>query len=405
MAENKRKIKATAKAKKPATKIRASKKQTSSKKPKVPLKKIAKKISAKKKIVRKILVPKKRIKRVPEKTKANLSLERFLGNPIIEPNANLHFESKATFNPSAIIDGDTVRLVYRAIGEGDFSVLGYATSKDGLNFKKESSEAIYAHSSDRNFSETTSKIDYISGGGWSGGCEDPRLTLLDGTVYMTYTAFDGWNSVRIALTSISLDDLRNMRWKWKKPVLISAPDELNKNWVIFPKKINGKFAILHSISPHILIEYVKDLSIFDGKNFIHSIHRDSPAWQLRDKNIRGVGPAPIWTKYGWIILYHGTEEHDSNKYKLFAMILDLKDPTKILYRASKPILEPETPYENMGYKWGIVYSCGAVVKNGKLFVYYGGADTVVAVATVDLESFIKTRISSGVPRLTPFQSK
>ena len=71
------------------------------------------------------------------------------------------------------------------------------------------------------------------------------------------------------------------------------------------------------------------------------------------------------------------------------MILDLKDPTKILYRAKQPVLEPSLPYENNGFKSGIVYSCGAVVIDDTLFVYYGGADTVVCVATANLEEFIE----------------
>ena len=69
-----------------------------------------------------------------------------------------------------------------------------------------------------------------------------------------YTAFDGWGSVRIALTSIGLTDFLKKDWQWKKPTLISPPGEIHKNWVLFPEKINGKFAILHSISPDILID-------------------------------------------------------------------------------------------------------------------------------------------------------
>jgi predicted GH43/DUF377 family glycosyl hydrolase len=327
-------------------------------------------------------------------------LRRHPGNPIIEPDENKYWESKATFNPSAIIDGDTVHLVYRAIGDTDVSTLGYATSKDGYNFEKQSEHAIYAHSgNDLNKSEPLT-ISYLSGGGWSGGCEDPRLVKIGDTVYMTYTAFDGWNSVRIALTSIKLTDLKNKKWNWKIPVLISPQDEVNKNWVIFPEKINGKYAVLHSISPHILIDYVADLNSFDGKDFINSIHRDNPSWGLRDKGIRGVGPAPIRTKSGWLVLYHGTEPHEGNKYKLWAMLLDLKDPTKIVYKTKKPILEPEEEYETAGYM-GIIYSCGAIVKDGTLFVYYGGGDKVGAVATANLEKFLKEIISSGTPKLSP----
>jgi predicted GH43/DUF377 family glycosyl hydrolase len=105
------------------------------------------------------------------------------------------------------------------------------------------------------------------------------------------------------------------------------------------------------------------------------------------------------TKYGWLVLYHKMEKHDSNRYKLWAMILDIKDPTKVLYRSSQPILEPDEWYENEGYKSGVVYSCGAVIKDGQLFVYYGGADTVSCVATAKLDAFLKELVHSNTPLL------
>ena len=93
-------------------------------------------------------------------------------------------------------------------------------------------------------------------------------------------------------------------------------------------------------------------------------------------------------------LYHKMEKHDTHRYKLWAMLLDLKDPTKILYNSVKPILEPDLWYENEGYKSGVVYSCGAVVKDGELFVYYGAADRVSCVATTDLDKFLQELMTS-----------
>ena len=258
-------------------------------------------------------------------------LSRYHGNPIIEPNEEVHWESKATFNPTAIVHDDTVHLVYRAIGDADISRLGYATSSDGFTFQKTPPHLIYAHSSSKPHLRTEPKIDYSSGGSWSGGCEDPRLVLIDDVVYLTYTAFDGWSSIRIAFTSIPLKDFIDKNWNWKDPVFISAEGEIHKNWVLFPEKIKGKYAILHCISPHIMIEYVNDLSQFDGSTFfIDSIHRDNPSWELRDKEMRGAGPAPIRTKYGWLLFYHGTERTDPDKYKLSAMLLDIKQKSPFL---------------------------------------------------------------------------
>ena len=99
------------------------------------------------------------------------------------------------------------------------------------------------------------------------------------TGFTVYTAFDGWGSVRIGLTSIGLEDFLNKKWNWQTPVLISPPGEIHKNWVIFPEKINGKYAILHSLSPDILMDYFDNLDSFDGKTFIHSVHQNHPKWQ------------------------------------------------------------------------------------------------------------------------------
>jgi predicted GH43/DUF377 family glycosyl hydrolase len=87
------------------------------------------------------------------------------------------------------------------------------------------------------------------------------------------------------------------------------------------------------------------------------------------------------------------------------MILDLKDPTKVLYRSKKAVLEPDAFYENEGHKSGVVYCCGAVIKDGMLFLYYGGADMVSCVATADLELFLKELVSTGITKLDKGKKK
>lgn len=365
----------------------------------------APKRKTKKKVLKKKLIRVKSVKRAKtDKTKSKRLVPRILNkareNPIIMPVTADSWQSKATFNPTALYHDGKVHIIYRAIGHSDESVLGYAKSSDGLSVDARSSHPVFTHTRSRERSESLPKISYTSGGGWGGGSEDPRLTLIDGKVYLIYTAFDGWGSIRIALSSISLDDFISNRWDWKKPVLISPPGEINKNWVLFSDKVNNKFAVLHSLSPEILVDYFDDLDELDGSRFIKSIHQGSPSWYRRDKGIRGVGPAPIKTKYGWLVLYHAMESDNPSHYKLWAMILDLNNPKKILYRGVEPVLEPDQPYENDGFKSGVVYSCGAVVKDGELFVYYGGADTVSCVATANFEKFLEEVISSRPSRLT-----
>jgi predicted GH43/DUF377 family glycosyl hydrolase len=357
---------------------------------KISLKKKSIKLSKKTKI-KKILtkkVSRKKIIRKKGKIK-KVELKRALHNPIITPRL-YPWESKATFNPSAFEADGKVHLIYRAIGDNDISVLGYASSKDGYNIDERLPYYVYRRFNHFNKTDKTIlPIDYISGGGWNGGCEDPRLTKIGGTVYMLYTAFDGWGSLRIALTSIKLDDVEKKRWHWKKPVLISPPNEIHKNWVLFPEKINGKFAILHSFYPNILVDYFDSLDELDGKKFIKS-DNTRPVDENRewDSWFRGVGPAPMKTDLGWLILYHAMNHRNPDRYRIGAAILDLKDPTKVLYRSQSPILEPEQYYENNGYKWGVVYSCGAVIKDGELIVYYGGADKVIGVASIKLSDLL-----------------
>jgi predicted GH43/DUF377 family glycosyl hydrolase len=113
--------------------------------------------------------------------------------------------------------------------------------------------------------------------------------------------------------------------------------------------------------------------------------------------VRGVGPPPIKTEEGWLVLYHAMDKNDPDKYKIGAMILDKNEPETILYRSNVPLLEPDQWYENNGHKSGVVYSCGAVAMGEKLFVYYGGSDNFVCAATVDMRLLIRRLKKTGTP--------
>jgi predicted GH43/DUF377 family glycosyl hydrolase len=330
-------------------------------------------------------------------------LRKHHGNPIIEPRPHLAWESKATFNPGAVEVDGSVHLLYRAIGDNDMSVVGHAVSYDGLHIAERLDKPAYIPEVAHNL-PVGPRPDgvYLSGGGWYGGSEDPRATKIGDRIYLTYTAFDGWGSVRVALSSISTEDFLKQQWHWKKPVFLSPASEVHKNWVLFPEKINGKFVVLHSMSPKILVNYVDNLDGFKEEEHAISSHYDRHSgtgeW---DSWVRGIGPPPIKTKYGWLLLYHAMDTSDPNRYKLGAMIVDLNDPTRILYRSRIPVLEPEEWYENTGWKAGVVYACGAIVKDGILFVYYGGADAVVCVATANLDDFVEQLKKEGAARLSP----
>ena len=213
---------------------------------------------------------------------------------------------------------------------------------------------------------------------------------------MTYVAYDGHSHPRVALSSIRLDDFLKHKWNWKKPVLISPPYIVDKNACILPEKINGKYVIFHRVFPNILIDFVDDLD-FDGKTRWLVGQYKIPTRALSsdwDSLKVGCGPPPIKTKDGWLLIYQAVGANDESRYKIGAMLLDLKDPTKVLARTRNPILEPVAACENEGCKSGVVYPCGAVIIKDRLFVYYGGADMFVCVASTMLTHFLEELVTN-----------
>lgn len=309
-------------------------------------------------------------------------------NPIIWPKAIQKWQAMGTFNPGAVYLDGKVHLVYRAVSDVGLSTVGYALLKDCLHIECQSDEPIYIVGQESNFKESTQQpFMYESGPGF-GGCEDPRLVQIGETIYMIYLNFNGWENPRIAMTSISAQDFLNKKWAWRKPIFLSREGQMHKNWVLFPEKINGKFALLSSLSPKVQVIYFDKMP---KKNIrLESQFKNKSDVRRWDNVMRGTGAPPIRTEHGWLVLYHAMDVRDPNKYKVGAMILDYANPEKILYRSANPILEPDQKYENEGFKSGVVYVCGAVVVEDTLFVYYGGADTVVCVATIPFQAFLKS---------------
>ncbi len=331
-------------------------------------------------------------------------LNRHHANPILQARPHYEWENEAVFNPAAIYDNGRVHVLYRAVGAHGLSVLGYASSADGFNFDDRSTEPVFALPRLRSIADIAERqygpTIYPSGGSW-GGVEDPRLVKIEDKIYLTFTAFDDWNSIRMGASSINREDFLNKRWRWTEPILISPPGQRHKNWVLFPEKIDGKFAILHSVTPTVRIEYVHTLEeLAKGHRQIHSVDpitipEISGRWDAR---VRGAGPPPIKTPAGWLVLYHGHEKSEPGKYKLGALLLDAHHPEKVIARSAYPILAPDMWYENSG-KPGVIYACGSIVHNGNISIYYGGADRHVCVATAPLAELLEKikhrRKSSG----------
>ena len=379
-------------------------------------KKIEKKVIAKKNISKKSIlkksvsikntlkknVPKKAISRKRKKTTDldkrqinSIVLSKYSENPIIFPKTDNDWEAWQTFNPGVILLENKVHFLYRAIGRDGISRFGYAVSDDGFRINERFTGPAYEHRIGQALSFNI--YSYFSGGSW-GGAEDPRILKIEeeDVLYMTYTACD--EGLRMALTSIKVSDFLMKKWNWKPSVLVSPPGKIDKNWVIFPEKINNKYAILHSISPEILIDYFDDLN-FDGKTYIQSYYNGKNRKNCWDSWVRGAGAPPIKTKHGWLLFYHAMSVKNMSQYQVGAMLLDLDNPTNILYRSQEPVMEPEEWYENNGFKAGIVYASGVVVKNGLLLLYYGGSDSYVCVAHAPFEEFVEALIREGKPKL------
>ncbi len=301
---------------------------------------------------------------------------RFEKNPILAPRPGVSWEAHGVFNPAALAVGKGVSILYRAMSDDDTSTFGFASSKDGFSIDRRSDTPVYT---------PRIPLEEKSHPGNS-GCEDPRLVELDGTVYMTYTAYDG-HVPRVAITHISKKDFSAEKWeKWSLPVVITPPEITNKDSCVIPGKVPGGYAILHRVESSICIDIVQSLD-FKKEKVNQCIEILSPRKGMWDGEKVGIAGPPVKTPKGWLLFYHGVSE--SRTYRVGAALLDAKDPTKVLARSADPLLEPEVSYEKEGVVPNVVFPCATVVRSGTVYLYYGGADFVVGVATAKLADVLK----------------
>ena len=317
------------------------------------------------------------------------------------------FENKGVFNPACISDGKYIHMFYRAWSKDNRSTIGYCKLDSPLKVVERARTPIL-------FPE--SKKDY--------NLEDPRIVYLDGTYYLTYIAYDGRN-VRIAYaTSKDLkkfekkgtispeitydkaeDIFRACSSKLKERYFlfesyfkdIVGKDVLlwNKDAFLFPKKINGKFALIHRILPDIQVAYFdsfKDLTLAYWKRYFKRLSDfvvlESEYW-YESRNVGG-GCPPIETDKGWLLIYHAVDDMDKGKiYRAGVALLDKKDPTKVICHPKEPFFVPEEKWEIAGNVPNVVFPTGAVVIGEKLYVYYGAADKYVAVASLNLPELLE----------------
>ncbi|MDB5264526.1 MAG: hypothetical protein JWN64_97 [Parcubacteria group bacterium] len=301
---------------------------------------------------------------------------RFEGNPILSPTQNA-WETRSVCNAAAIDVEGSVHLLYRAMGAENTSVMGYARLADGLHVDERSDVPAYAPRED--FEKKHGKPDGNS------GCEDPRAIVFENRVHLCYTAYDGEHETRGAYSSISVEDFVAKRFDaWSTPLLVTPAGMNNKDIAIFPEPVAGKFLFMHRIDPDICLDELDTLP--PNRETNRCIELMGPRPGMWDAIKVGAASQPIKVPEGWLFIYHGVG--GDHEYRLGAALLD-EAGTTVIARTVAPILEPVLPWEREGMVPNVVFSCGIVLRDDTLYIYYGGADTSLGVATLSKEKLMK----------------
>jgi predicted GH43/DUF377 family glycosyl hydrolase len=308
-----------------------------------------------------------------------VKLKRYQNNPIIQPNPKNFWESLATFNPGVVKIKDKIYILYRAMSPHNESVIGLAISSNGYDVEERLDYPVY-------YPKLPFEMKFNKSNPKNTGCEDPRVSLIDGKIYMVYTSVgERMPYVRIGFTYISINNFLKEKWeKWKLPKLISPPGIDDKDAAIL--KIRGKYVIFHRLVPNIWIDWFEDLE-FKSRPWVVGYEYIKVRPNKWDSDRIGIAGPPIQLNEGFLMIYHGRSKYDGH-YRLGVMLLDKEDPVNVISRLDEPILEPKEWYEKAGMVNNVVFSNGHVILNDELFVYYGGADKYVGVATVHLDELL-----------------
>jgi predicted GH43/DUF377 family glycosyl hydrolase len=311
---------------------------------------------------------------------------RYEENPILRAE-NLPYPANSVFNPGATLIDEETLLLMRVEDRQGISHLTLARSRDGMTDWKIGSQPTLTPAPEQ-FPEEV----------W--GIEDPRITYLEEEkeYVITYTAYSrGGPLVSLACTK----DFRT--FQRMGPVM---PPE-DKDAALLPRRFNGRWLMLHRPVPvsqpgaHIWLSYSPDLKHWGDHGILIEARRGG--WW--DANKIGLGPPPLETSEGWLVLYHGVRQTAAGSvYRLGLALLDLKDPSRVLRRSNEWIFGPEAPYERAGDVNDVVFPCGWVLekRTGKIRLYYGAADTSIALATGELNKLLDYVMSCPVPESLPF---
>jgi predicted GH43/DUF377 family glycosyl hydrolase len=299
---------------------------------------------------------------------------RMSDNPLLSPIPEHAWEARDVFNPTAFVLDNEIHVIYRAMSMDNTSVFGYARTRNGVTFDERLDTPIYL--------PRTRLEQKLSGPEGNSGCEDPRATILDNKLYIAYTAYNGIEVPRVAISHITLDDFRARRWNWSEPHILTPPNIDDKDACILPLKINGQYVIIHRIDSHICLAYLDSIDAPDAQ-VDRCIGVLSPRRGMWDGAKVGLSGTPILTDAGWLMFYHGVGE--DKVYRVGAALLSVLEPGNVLARTSAPLLEPELSWEREGEIPNVVFPCGHVLVGDTIYMYYGGADRVVGGCTMSLE--------------------
>ncbi|MBN2048727.1 MAG: glycosidase [Anaerolineaceae bacterium] len=298
-------------------------------------------------------------------------LKRVSRQPIFISDTQSDWECYNVFNPAVIHHRGLFHMLYRAQGVDWISRLGYAVSVDGIHWNRLREPVL----------GPTDGFD-------SRGVEDPRVVEIDGTFFMTYTAY-GSQVAEGCIPTHAGGSITPMIAKstnliqWEKVGHITVGED-NKDHFLFPRKINGRYVAFHRRHPNVWIAYSDNLIDWDPAEMKEVYGpRSGDVWDAKSVGSNGI---PIETPHGWLQINHGYN-HD-HIYKFGVVLLDLDDPSKVIRRPTTAIFEPEELWELRGDVPNVVFSNANPLVGDTVYVYYGGGDHVIGLATAKLDDLI-----------------
>lgn len=316
-------------------------------------------------------------------------LKRHELNPLLEPIEDHYWESRYVLNAATVRLEGKVYVLYRAFGDDEISRIGLAIF-DGARLLERLPEPI--------FSPVIPEE--------SRGCEDPRVVIIGDCLYMMYTAYNGVIA-QVAAVAIGVDDFLARRFDRFEHLGLAFPGLWDKDAILFPEKIGGRWVMYHRVEPSIWVSYANELKLPWPKQN-HKIIIGPRSGLMWDSLKIGSGSQPIKTKYGWLLIYHGVS--NTMVYRLGVILVDIKDPGRLLYRSPNPVLSPETEYEvgAKGCSWvpNVVFTCGAVPgtdkevldDNDEILCYYGASDTYLCLASATVAELIPEAVRRRIAR-------